>query len=154
MYCHFNRGGVDRLVAHARGSHKIRTLYGRDRKPGLWIVVDQGIYLFSNGLPGLTPAASDPHWHNPTHFVVYAEECNAKTMPPEEWEMVKATIFGVGGDRIEYMPLADIDLQLREPINAEFFVVDLKPGWAYGIPYFEVKKRPLSRRPQRRHRPF
>lgn len=63
---------------------------GRDEKPGLWLVGDEGVYILSNGklTEGQRP------------LVVYAEECNPKTNP-DYWHY-KRQHFG-GDDGIEFL---------------------------------------------------
>lgn len=63
---------------------------GRDEKPGLWLVGDEGVYILSNGklAEGQRP------------FVVYAEECDPKTNP-DYWQY-KRHHFG-GDDGVEFL---------------------------------------------------
>jgi hypothetical protein len=63
---------------------------GRDEKPGIWLVGDEGVYIISNGklAKGQRP------------FVVYAEECDPKTNP-DCWPY-KRQHFG-GDDGIEFL---------------------------------------------------
>ena len=63
---------------------------GKDEKPGLWLVGDEGVYLLSNGklAEGQRP------------FVVYAEECDPTTNP-DYWHY-KRQHFG-GDDGIEFL---------------------------------------------------
>ncbi len=63
---------------------------GLDEKPGVWLVGDEGVYLFSNGK--LTERQRP--------FVVYAEECNPKTNP-DYWHY-KRQHFGAD-DGIEFL---------------------------------------------------
>lgn len=44
---------------------------GKDEKPGIWLVGDEGVYIMSNGI---LAAGQQP-------LVVYAEECDPKTNP-------------------------------------------------------------------------
>ncbi|MFC3207542.1 DUF3085 domain-containing protein [Aquamicrobium soli] len=63
---------------------------GRDEKPGIWLVGDEGVYILSNGKlkNGQRP------------FVVYAEECDPKTNA-DYWHY-KRQHFG-GDDGIEFI---------------------------------------------------
>ncbi|MCZ0737720.1 DUF3085 domain-containing protein [Phreatobacter sp. AB_2022a] len=63
---------------------------GKDEKPGLWLVGDEGVYIMSNGIlaEGQRP------------LVVYAEECDPKTNP-DSWHY-KRQHFG-GDDGIEFL---------------------------------------------------
>lgn len=63
---------------------------GRDEKPGLWLVGDEGVYILSNG-----KLAEGQH-----PLVVYAEECDPKTNP-DYWHY-KRQYFG-GDDGIEFL---------------------------------------------------
>lgn len=59
------------LLDHTEAAKKHRPLYGGDDTavPGLWLVHDAGVYLMSNGDPGLMKDPSDP---KSMHQVVYA----------------------------------------------------------------------------------
>lgn len=63
---------------------------GKDEKPGLWLVGDEGVYIMSNGL---LAAGQRP-------LVVYAEECDPKTNP-DYWHY-KRQHFG-SDDGIEFL---------------------------------------------------
>ncbi len=82
-----------RLGAHLNGGFRNPHygLYpGRDEKPGVWLVGDEGVYILSNGklAEGQRP------------FVVYAEECDPKTNP-DYWHY-KRQYFG-GDDGIAFL---------------------------------------------------
>ncbi|MEP9356379.1 DUF3085 domain-containing protein [Xanthobacter sp. KR7-65] len=68
---------------------------GKDEKPGLWLVGDEGVYLLSNGklADGQRP------------IVVYAEECDPTTNP-DYWHY-KRQHFG-GDDGIDFLDAADL----------------------------------------------
>lgn len=70
--------------------------------PGLWLVGDHGIYLMSNGSPGLllSGAGDDEH-----HHIVYPRECNPDTMDFDDWYDAKNRIFG-HDDGVEFLPLS------------------------------------------------
>ena len=101
----FNAANVRTLLNHAYSSefHKPTIaqrlqIYGPEAwdqqpsesietPPGLWLVKDQGIYLMSNGLPGLL--LTDRH-----HYVVYADTYDPRT-DGDVWDRSRAA---VGGD--------------------------------------------------------
>lgn len=68
---------------------------GKDEKPGLWLVGDEGVYLLSNSklADGQRP------------LVVYAEECDPTTNP-DYWHY-KRQHFG-GDDGIDFLDAAEI----------------------------------------------
>lgn len=68
---------------------------GKDEKPGLWLVGDEGVYLLSNGklADGQRP------------LVVYAKECDPTTNP-DYWHY-KRQHFG-GDDGIDFLDAADL----------------------------------------------
>lgn len=61
-------------------------------KPALILVKDQGIYFMSNGVPELPRTEDESH-------VVYANECNPRTMKFEQWYDAGRTIMG-GDDTV------------------------------------------------------
>ena len=63
---------------------------GKDEKPGVWLVGDEGVYIMSNGklAEGQRP------------FVVHAEECDPK-INPDYWHY-KRQYFG-GDDGIDFL---------------------------------------------------
>jgi len=63
---------------------------GRDEKPGLWLVGDEGVYILSNGKLA----------ERQRPLVVYAEECDPKTNP-DYWHY-KRQNFG-GDDGIAFL---------------------------------------------------
>lgn len=68
---------------------------GKDEKPGLWLVGDQGVYLMSNGklAEGMRP------------MVCYAAECDPSTNP--DWWHYKQRHFG-GDDGIDFLDAAEV----------------------------------------------
>ena len=124
----FNGTDVRKLIAHtvACDLHKPTIeqrldIYGPDawkfqpdentRAPaGLWFVKDEGIYLLSNGEPGLF--LEEIGQNNAVcaeglllekvkrHFVVYAEGYNPRT-DPDVWERSRAAVGG--DDFVEYL---------------------------------------------------
>lgn len=67
--------------------------------PGLILVGDQGVYLMSNGVPGLPVSKRGDN-------VAYANEVNPITMEFDDWWDAKRASFG-GDDGAEFMP-ADV----------------------------------------------
>ena len=60
------------LLVHSEKATAHRSLYGDQSTsvPGLWLVKDEGVYLMSNGQPGLHV---DPEDDKSKHMVIYAE---------------------------------------------------------------------------------
>ena len=93
---------IERGIADAGANGGFRNPHyglapGKDEKPGLWLVGDQGVYIMSNGklADGQRP------------LVVYAEECHPDGDPA--WWHYKERHFG-GDDGIE---LLDAERVLR-----------------------------------------
>jgi len=70
---------------------------GKDEKPGVWLVGDEGVYIMSNG------KLADGQ----RSLVIYAEECDPKTNP-DYWHY-KRQYFG-GDDGIDFL---DAELLVR-----------------------------------------
>lgn len=68
---------------------------GKDEKPGLWLVGDEGVYILSNGKLAEGQRA----------LVVYAEECDPKTNP-DYWHY-KRQHFG-GDDGINFLDAVEL----------------------------------------------
>lgn len=86
---------IERGIADAAANGGFRNPYygikpGKDEKPGLWLVGDQGVYLLSNGKLAEGERA----------LVVYSEECHPVGNP--EWWHYKRRHFG-GDDGIEFL---------------------------------------------------
>ena len=101
----FNAAAVKPLIEHAMAAKSHRTEYcGVQMCKGaaLMLVGDQGVYLMSNGLPGL-PAGK---------HVVYAEGHNPEQDP--DWYEAKRDSFG-GDDGVEFIEcLAAIRLFIEQ----------------------------------------
>jgi len=110
----FDKQIVQRLIEHSEGSASHKTLYGvkTTNAPGLWIVGDEGVYLMSNGDPGL----KDEKSVTGGHVVCYADQCNPKKMAFEDWYEAKERIFG-GDDGVEFVSARDIRAALLVPGN-------------------------------------
>ena len=72
---------------------------GKDEKPGLWLVGDQGVYLLSNGK---LPDGTKP-------LVVYAEECDPRTN--DDWFDVKRRTFG-GDDGADFIAAEQLEAMM------------------------------------------
>ena len=86
---------IERGIADAAANGGFRNPYygikpGKDEKPGLWLVGDQGVYIMSNGklADGARP------------LVVYSDECHPIGNP--DWWHYKHRHFG-GDDGIEFL---------------------------------------------------
>ena len=86
---------IERGIEDAAANGGFRNPYygikpGKDEKPGLWLVGDQGVYLLSNGK--LAEGQRD--------LVVYSDECHPVGNP--DWWHYKRRHFG-GDDGIEFL---------------------------------------------------
>ena len=90
------------LLAHAEAALEHGMGYsGEPPYPGLFLVGDQGIYLMSNGHPGLLKE------NGKGYVVVYANECDPTRHPFEDWWAVKRQEFG-GDDGAEVFSAEEI----------------------------------------------
>jgi Protein of unknown function (DUF3085) len=107
----FKTDALPALYAEAVGAWKseVHELYGGNTGAGFWLVGDEGVYLMHNGA-SKTPAT-----------VVYAEECNPKTLPFDEWWAAKRATFG-GDDGVEFINASTIRdaVEARSDLVAEF----------------------------------
>lgn len=101
MKLHFDAATVKRLRDHAASSATHRTLYDEKTGPGLWLVGDQGVYLMSNGDPGLLSGEGSKN------VVAYAKECDPTKLEFDEWWSAKQSTFG-GDDGIAFIELEAI----------------------------------------------
>lgn len=86
---------IERGIDDAAANGGLRNPYygikpGKDEKPGLWLVGDQGVYLLSNG------KLAEGH----RALVVYSVECHPIGNP--DWWHYKRCHFG-GDDGIEFL---------------------------------------------------
>lgn len=136
----FNVGEVRRLMEHAKAATSHRPSYEDQFKPeyhlggvvkmksgwpdpdnlnldaipaGLWLVKDKGIYLLSNGNPGLLIESGEGR-----HLVVYAVECNPDTNE-DYWE-IGQSIMG-GDDCVITLPISMFDLAIRGKDDKDTF---------------------------------
>jgi hypothetical protein len=125
----FNRAGVARLLAHAQQAPRQKPSYAETagRKapvPALWLVGDQGVYLMSNGDPGLP--SDDPKAGQGGQFVVYADQINPLTMAFDHWYQVKRRVFG-GDDGVETLPADELAAALATYAPDKPLIINLNP---------------------------
>ncbi|AOO85008.1 DUF3085 domain-containing protein [Bosea vaviloviae] len=89
------RGRIDAFLNGGFRNPHYGLAPGKDEKPGLWLVGDEGVYILSNGklAEGQRP------------LVVYAEECDPKTNP-DYWHY-KRQHFG-GDDGINFLDAVEL----------------------------------------------
>lgn len=98
----------------------VRTLYEDETGQGFWLVGDDGVYLMHNGY-----RADDE-----LPMVVYATECNPKTMPFDDWWTAKRETFG-GDDGVEFIE-AEI---VRQAIRMKASLQVVFDGDSMGVNY-------------------
>ncbi|CAM2909640.1 hypothetical protein CFR75_12275 [Komagataeibacter xylinus] len=142
MKLHFDHALVTRLLAHADAASEhtptLDQLYDpaclrpgvKTRRPayedidrtkipaGLMLVGDQGIYLMSNGHPGL------PGDNGEVNLVAYAREADTQASP-EDWYDVKRASFG-GDDGAEFLSAETIRKALEATARGHFWI-DVSP---------------------------
>lgn len=84
------RGRIDAFLNDGFRNPHYGLAPGKDEKPGVWLVGDEGVYIMSNGKLAEGQRA----------LVVYAEECDPKTNP-DYWHY-KRQYFG-GDDGIDFL---------------------------------------------------
>ncbi|BDA69046.1 hypothetical protein RIVM261_057120 [Rivularia sp. IAM M-261] len=116
MQLHFLKQDVQKLLEHTKDSKSHVPIYGDEstRQPGLLLVANEGIYLVSNGIPGLFKdnALALTTLDNPA-FVAYATECNPNTQHEEEWRRVKNEAFD--SDDVKFLETYFIEAALLRP---------------------------------------
>lgn len=82
MRLSFPSATVRRLLQHTKEAARHAPLHKRPktRAPGLWLIGDDGVYLMSNGQPGLL--VSD---NSDQHVVAYARGINPNLEPFDLW---------------------------------------------------------------------
>jgi hypothetical protein len=88
-------------------------------QPALLLVGDHGVYLMSNGKPGL-PHPDKPE---PANFVIYADGCNPDVDDFDSWWNFKRATFGAD-DGAETLTIIDELAKLinRNPKATKFIV--------------------------------
>ncbi|ETR79333.1 hypothetical protein X566_00010 [Afipia sp. P52-10] len=84
------RGRIDALMNGGFRKPHYGLAPGKNEKPGVWLVGDEGVYIMSNGKLA----------EGQRSLVVYAEECDPKTNP-DYWHY-KRQYFG-GDDGIDFL---------------------------------------------------
>lgn len=95
----FDLRGAARLAGHAANAQSWGDTYiEKGTRPGLWLVADQGVYLMSNGTPGLMDTTHEP----PKSAVVYAAGLDPE-VDKDDWYDRKVSIIG-GDDMVVTLP--------------------------------------------------
>lgn len=109
----FDKTLLQELINHAKFSTEWSMGYAADKEPApaLFLVGDEGIYLMSNGKPGLpkdeeaaAKQAAGEDFFN--YKVAYANECNPEK--DDDWYDEKRRLFG-GGDGADTLPVSDFE---------------------------------------------
>lgn len=103
----FNLSDVAQLLRHANAAENHYMPYFPDAEvgPGLILVGDQGVYLMSNGTPGLYADGIPPRDGEIKHSIVaYARGINPEVDDFNTWWDNKRYTFG-GDDGAEYIPI-------------------------------------------------
>lgn len=138
MRLHFDRLLVSRLLAHAEAATEHSPTYAQlsDKAfhregvtaqfpstsdldltkipAGLMLVGDLGIYLMSNGSPGLKGE------NGVANLVAYAEEADPQ-LHPDSWHDVKQASFGAD-DGAEFLSAESIRKALEATVNGKFWL--------------------------------
>lgn len=125
MRLHFLKRDVQKLLEHTKQSSEHVSIYGDEstERPGLLIIGNEGVYLISNGKPGLfQDGALGLATPDNAAFVVYARECNPNTLHEEEWRRVKDESFG-SDDGIDFLGVDFIEAALLRP--GEYIQLDI-----------------------------
>lgn len=85
---------------------------GKDEKPGVWLVGDEGVYLLSNGKLAEGQRA----------LVVYAEECDPRTNP-DYWHY-KRQHFG-GDDGIDFIDAVELERLIAAAPGATHLKIEM-----------------------------
>lgn len=126
MLIHFNMAEVRELLAHSKAAPKHRQTVGaKNQGYGLWLVGDEGVYLMSNGDPGLTPGKNGKK-----HRSVQCKETDIKD--PAEQHRMKTLIFG-GDDGFEFLPGEEVEKSIGSYAGPEFLFEILSDKFAFVI---------------------
>lgn len=116
----FPLADIIELLDHAENAPTSSLCHGEDRRGGLLLVGDQGVYLMSNGVPILQrPGAPAGH-----SKVVYANGINPNT--DEDWYDRKRATFG-GDDGAEFIDAAAVRTLIKQFPDATHLDVALTP---------------------------
>ncbi len=105
----FTIDGVRKLVAHCSQCSTYRRFYSEDSGPAIWLAGDQGVYLVSNGMPGLPLIQEGRPPLAGQQFVVYAEGISPSD--PGWWSQ-KSIHFG-GEEGVDAIPLSEVQALLK-----------------------------------------
>jgi hypothetical protein len=143
MRLHFDRAGVERLLAHTLAATEHNPTFGETKpKAALWLVGDDGVYLMSNGKPGLP--------HEDGSHVVYAREVNPKLLPFEQWWEAKQRSYG-GDDGCDALPARSIATALATYPPGAPLILDVMPNGTYAvISYVSAPPKKPARKPTTR----
>lgn len=110
MVLTFDRELVETIFQHSLSSEDWNECAYEDdtRQPGLWLVGDRGVYLMSNGKPGL----QDPFRGGTAQWVAYADQVNPLTLSPEQWVPAKVASFGAD-DGTAFLPAEFVEEMLK-----------------------------------------
>jgi hypothetical protein len=115
------------ILEHSKNAPKHRKLYEQPEtdQPGLWIVGDTGVYLMSNGIPGIRQDKSIGEIDMENHaFVVYPQEfMSLKT--PTEIDALKRACWG-GDDSVVLLTAEFIVTLLKQSVDG-FCCLEIKP---------------------------
>jgi hypothetical protein len=138
MKLHFDHALVTRLLAHAEAATEHTPTFAQlcDKTfhregvtakyptsedldltkipPGLMLVGDLGVYLMSNGTPGLAGQKGTDH------LVAYAEEVDPQ-INPEGWYDMKQSSFGAD-DGAEFLSAECVRKALEATVNGKFWL--------------------------------
>ncbi|MBX9865009.1 MAG: DUF3085 domain-containing protein [Hyphomicrobium sp.] len=117
MKLHFPWPEVLKALEEIRTANTTRPFYGKDLGPGLLIVGDHGIYLMPNTTDGIHHQAGEK-------IIVYARECDPRTMPFDDWWRTKNNTWG-GDDGCEFLNNADLMALSDTPIPSPLMISDL-----------------------------
>lgn len=106
------RGRIDAFLNGGFRNPHYGLAPGKDEKPGLWLVGDEGVYIISNGklAEGQRP------------LVVSAEECDPKTNP-DYWHY-KRQYFG-GDDGIDFLGAVELVKLLAASPTATHLTIEM-----------------------------
>ncbi|MBS1722499.1 MAG: DUF3085 domain-containing protein [Armatimonadetes bacterium] len=97
----------------------------RQRKPGLWLVGDSGVYLMSNSKDGVPHPTNTHKGENgedePDFLVAYAHEVNPEKLEFEEWWANKRESFG-GNDGVEFLDAPTVQAMLDNAQDDKVFL--------------------------------
>lgn len=111
----FEKTIVWRLLDHAKNAPAASEYYGETIGPALLLVGDSGIYLMSNGQPGISEEGVVPHdalKSKKPYLVCYAEGCNPKVNDFEAWWPIH-NAYDDGSDFSTPISLENIERALK-----------------------------------------